>query len=119
MLTFKYSNITMDFGESLIIHSPLRVDLAVAVKVEPDGTLVVLLSPPALDRDRIEIRIAGKELGDKAMMVSEDIAAALKQASILSPIEETESDAPDPPKAGEAHPAIGGRVEPSAQKEGI
>jgi len=76
---FSFPNLTMERGESLIVHSPLRADVAAAIKIERDGTLVVLLDPPSVDSKRIEICLDGEQ---KVTTVGRDIANEITTADV-------------------------------------
>lgn len=55
-----FPNITLDPGESIIIHSPAGAETSVAVKVQPDrATLRVLFSPPSIDLDCVDVLQGG------------------------------------------------------------
>lgn len=83
MITLKVPirQLALEAGENLLIQSALREDLVIAVMVEKDGRLVILLSPPALEKERIEIFVTGNNPGDKGILFTEDIVAALKESN--------------------------------------
>jgi hypothetical protein len=49
-----FPNMTMDRGESIIIHSPLGAENSIAVMITEDGSIRVLFSPPEVGRDFVE-----------------------------------------------------------------
>ena len=56
-------NMTLDEKESIIIHAPSGAQTTVAIKVNPDGSLRILLSPPSIDKDYIDVK-AGQTFPD-------------------------------------------------------
>jgi len=54
-LKITFPNITLERGESLIMHSEAGIEKSVAVRCEADGRLRVFFDPPRVDREYIDV----------------------------------------------------------------
>ena len=73
-MAFKFPNMTIEKGESLIIHSPNGMENSVAVVCNEAGDLTVLFAPPSIEKMKIVKTMNGIEAtGDLRLKLDERI----------------------------------------------